>query len=65
MDKLKRYIREYVMALYKAKIKDADLDFQWKHPSDVEHPIQPDEYDSNTKLPPHFTRKRSVGNPHF
>ena len=57
MDKLRRYIREYVMYLYNAKVADADLDFQWKHPSDVDHPIQPDDYDSNNKLPPHFIRK--------
>ena len=53
------------MYLYNAKVADADLDFQWKHPSDVDHPIQPDDYDSNNKLPPHFTRKRSVAKPHF
>ena len=45
------------MYLYNAKVADADLDFQWKHPSDVDHPIQPDDYDSNNKLPPHFIRK--------
>ena len=73
-DKLKRYIREYVMYLYKAKMEDGEEDFQWKHPSDIEHPLQPGypgdlkgyPYDSSqNKLPPHFTRKRSVGKPHF
>lgn len=63
MDKLRQYIREYVMYLYNAKIEDADLDFQWKHPSDVEHPIEPEDVDN--KLPPHFTRNRSVAKPHF
>ena len=65
MDKLRQYIREYVMALYQAKIADADEDYQWKHPSDVEHPIQPDDYDSDNKLPPYFTRSRSIAKPHF
>ena len=51
------------MALYQAKIADADLDYQWKHPSDVEHPIEPEDVDN--KLPPHFTRNRSVAKPHF
>jgi len=74
MDKLKQYIKEYVMYLYNAKIADSDEDYQWKHPSDIEHPIQPGypgdlkgyPYDSSqNKLPPHFARKRSVAKPHF
>lgn len=65
MDKLRQYIREYVMTLYQAKIADADVDYQWKHPSDVEHPLQPEDHDSDNKLPPHFTRSRSVAKPHF
>ena len=73
-DKLKKYIREYVMYLYNAKVADADEDYQWKHPSDIEHPLQPGypgdlkgfPYDSSqNKLPPAYTRKRSVGKPHF
>ena len=63
-NKLKQYIREYVMYLYNAKIKDADLDFQWKHPSDVEHPIQQRDI-AKPKLPPAFTRNRSTARPHF
>ena len=62
-NKLRQYIREYVMYLYNAKIKDADEDFQWKHPSDVDHPIEP--YDADNKLPPHYFRHRSVAKPHF
>ena len=55
-------------------MEDGEEDFQWKHPSDIEHPLQPGypgdlkgyPYDSSqNKLPPHFTRKRSVGKPHF
>jgi len=52
------------MYLYNAKIKDADLDYQWKHPSDVEHPIQPRDI-AKAKLPPAFTRNRSVAKPPF
>jgi len=63
MDKLHQYIREYVMYLYNAKIADADEDYQWKHPSDVDHPIEP--YDADNKLPPHYFRHRSVAKPHF
>lgn len=63
MDKLRQYIREYVMTLYQAKIADADVDYQWKHPSDVDHPIEP--YDADNKLPPHYFRHRSVAKPHF
>ena len=73
-DKLRQYIREYVMYLYNAKMEDGEEDFQWKHPSDIEHPLQPGypgdlkgfPYDSSqNKLPPHFTRSRSVAKPHF
>ena len=63
MDKLRQYIREYVMTLYQAKMADADVDYQWKHPSDVDHPIEP--YDADNKLPPHYFRHRSVAKPHF
>jgi len=71
MSKLRKYIREYVMYLYNAKVADADEDYQWKHPSDIEHPLQPGypgdlkgfPYDSSqNKLPPHYTRKTySIG----
>ena len=64
MDKLRQYIREYVMYLYNAKIEDADLDYQWKHPSDIEHPIQQRDI-AKPKLPPAFTRNRSTAKPHF
>jgi hypothetical protein len=63
MDKLRKYIREYVMYLYNAKIADADEDYQWKHPSDVDHPIEP--YDADNKLPPHYFRHRSTAKPNF
>lgn len=63
MDKLRQYIREYIMYVYNAKVADADEDFQWKHPSDVDHPIEP--YDADNKLPPHYFRHRSVAKPHF
>tara|TARA_R110001592_G_scaffold355665_1_gene656586 strand:- start:660 stop:893 length:234 start_codon:yes stop_codon:yes gene_type:complete len=73
-EKLRKYIREFVMHLYKAKVKDADVDYQWKHSSDIEHPLQPGypgdlkgyPFDSSqNKLPPAFTRNRSVAKPHF
>lgn len=51
------------MYLYNAKIADADEDYQWKHPSDVDHPIEP--YDADNKLPPHYFRHRSIAKPHF
>jgi hypothetical protein len=35
MKKLRQYIREYVMYLYKAKMEDGDEDFQYKFTSDV------------------------------
>ena len=65
-DKLRQYIREYVMYLYKAKMDDGDEDFQWKHPSDIEHPLQPGypgdlkgfPFDSSqNKLPPAYNRR--------
>ncbi len=37
-DKLRKYIREYVMTLYKAKMEDGDEDYQYKFTSDIEHP---------------------------
>jgi hypothetical protein len=74
MKKLRQYIREYVMYLYKAKMEDGDEDFQYKFTSDVEHPIQPGypgdlkgfPFDSSqNKLPPAYTRRRSVAKPPF
>lgn len=44
MDRLKRYIREYVKSLYDFKATDGAEDYQWKHPSDIEHPIDMDGY---------------------
>lgn len=44
MDKLKKYIREYVKYLYDLKATDGKEDYQWKHPSDVEHPIDMKNY---------------------
>ncbi len=60
MDKLKKYIREYVISLYKIKMGDGSEDYQYKHPSDIEHPLQPDDYDSNNTLPNPHSRKRSL-----
>jgi hypothetical protein len=65
MDKLRQYIREYVMYLYNLKSADGIEDYQYRHPGDIEHPIQPDDYDSNNKLPLAFTRRRSFAMPHF
>ena len=67
LDPLRKHIREYVMYLYNNKMADGDEDFQWKHPSDIEHPLQPGypgdlkgfPYDSSqNKLPPAYTRRR-------
>ena len=43
-DKLKNYIREYVKTIYDRKVNDMKLDINWKHPSDIEHPLQPGFY---------------------
>jgi hypothetical protein len=63
-DKLKKYIREYIMTLYRAKVEDGKEDYQFKHPSDIEHPIQQRDI-GRAKLPPAFVRNRSVAKPHF
>ena len=58
-DKLKKYIREYVMFLYKQK-----MDFQptYHFKDDVDHPIQQGEYPSDNVLPPAFARRtNSIG----
>jgi len=39
---------------------DGSEDYQYKHPSDIEHPLQPDDYDSNNTLPNPHSRKRSL-----
>lgn len=44
MNRLERYIREYVKSLYDLKATAGAEDYQWKHPSDVEHPIDMDNY---------------------
>ena len=53
-DKLRKYIREYVMFLYKQK-----MDFQptYHFKDDVDHPIQQGEYPSDNVVPPHYNRK--------
>ena len=58
-DKLKKYIREYVMFLYKQK-----MDFQptYHFKDDVNHPKQQGEYPSDNVVPPHYNRKtHSIG----
>jgi hypothetical protein len=44
VNRLERYIREYVKSLYDLKATAGAEDYQWKHPSDVEHPIDMDNY---------------------
>ena len=44
MDRLKRYIREYIKSLYDLKATAGAEDYQFKHPSDIEHPIDMDSY---------------------
>ena len=58
-DKLRKYIREYVMFLYKQKMA-----FQptYHFKDDVNHPIQQGEYPSDNVVPPHYNRKtHSIG----
>ena len=58
-DKLRKYIREYVMFLYKQK---ADFQPTYHYATDIEHPIQQGEYPSNNVLPPAFSRRtNSIG----
>tara|TARA_Y100001972_G_scaffold64088_1_gene78317 strand:- start:362 stop:559 length:198 start_codon:yes stop_codon:yes gene_type:complete len=58
-DKLKKYIREYVMFLYKQKM---DFEPTYHYTTDIEHPIQQGEYPSDNILPPAFTRgTHSIG----
>ena len=63
-DKLKKYIREYIMSLYKIKMNDGKKDYSYKYTSDVEHPIQQRDI-ANPKIPPAFIRNRSTAKPHF
>ena len=53
-DKLKKYIREYIMSLYKIKMNDGKKDYSYKYTSDVEHPIQQRDI-AKPKIPPAFT----------
>ena len=63
-DKLKKYIREYIMSLYKIKMNDGKKDYSYKYTSDVEHPIQQRDI-AKPKIPPAFIRNRSTATPHF
>ena len=42
---LKKYIREFVRTVYDRKVNDMKIDYNWKHPSDIEHPLQPGWYE--------------------
>ena len=53
-DKLRKYIREYVMFLYKQK-ENPQLTYHFK--DDVDHPIQQGEYPSNNVLPTTYNRR--------
>ncbi len=58
-DKLRKYIREYVMFLYNQKM-DYEPTYHFK--DDVDHPIQQGKYPSDNVLPPAFTRRtNSIG----
>lgn len=58
MDKLRKYIREYVMFLYKQK---ADFQPTYHFKDDVDHPIQPGEYPSDNVLPPAYSYRTYSG----
>ena len=45
-EKLKKYIREFVKTIYDRKVNDMKIDYHWRHPSDIEHPLQPGWYES-------------------
>ncbi len=53
-DKLRKYIREYVMFLYKQK---ADFQPTYHYKDDVKHPIQQGEYPSDNVLPTTYNRR--------
>ena len=57
-DKLRKYIREYVMFLYKQK---ANPQPTYHFKDDVNHPIQQGEYPSDNVLPPAYTRRTYAG----
>ena len=42
---LRKYIREFVRTVYDRKVDDMKIDYNWSHPSDIEHPIQPGWYE--------------------
>jgi len=44
-EKLRKYIREFVRTVYDRKVNDMKIDYHWRHPSDIEHPLQPGWYD--------------------
>ena len=57
-------LKEFTRDLYNRKGIEGAEDYQWHHPTDVDHPIQPDDYDSNMRLPT-TNRRRSSMKPHF
>ena len=44
-EKLRKYIREFVKTIYDRKVDDMKIDYHWRHPSDIEHPLHPGWYD--------------------
>jgi len=42
---LRKYIREFVRTVYDRKVNDMKIDYHWRHPSDIEHPLQPGWYE--------------------
>ena len=42
---LRKYIREYVKTVYDRKVDDMKIDYNFRHPSDIEHPLQPGWYE--------------------
>lgn len=72
VNEIRGRVREFIKSIYNAKVADQRIDFQWKHPSDIEHPIQPGypgdlkgyPYDSSqNQLPPARTRKYNAMSP--
>lgn len=58
MDKLKRYIREYVMFLYKQKMEPQPT---YHFTDDTEHPVKKGKYPTDNVLPPSYTRRTYSG----